>query len=58
MHLKEVSVEDLAEKLREASGNRLSTKKATAIMEVIRTDGNTTTEYQEERDEIVRSLVL
>lgn len=57
MHLKDFSVEDLAVVLREASGNRLSTKKATAIMDIIRTDGNTTTEYQEERDEIVRSLV-
>ena len=57
IHLEGTTVEDLAEKLRQASRNTVSTRKSKAIMEIIKTDGETTNGYQEERDEIVRSLV-
>jgi len=57
VHLKGVSVEALAEKLRGASHNTMSTRKAKNILQIIKSDGETTTEFQEERDEIVRSLV-
>ena len=57
IHLEGMSVEDLAIKLRKASRNTISTRKSKAIMEIIETDGETTNGYQEERDDIVRSLV-
>ncbi len=57
MHLDNVTVEELAENFCKASRNSVSTKKATLIKELVESDGDTTREYQEERDFIVRSKV-
>lgn len=56
-HLENVSVEELAEAMRLASRNSVSTKKAKRIKELIETDGKTTDGFQEERDMLVRDIV-
>lgn len=57
IHLKTVQVEELASFLRKLSNNCLSTKKAQQILELVEKDGNTTREYQEQRDFIILQLV-
>lgn len=57
IHLQMVDVEALANFLRSQSNNGLSTKKAEQILELIANDGNTTRDYQEQRDFIIRQLV-
>jgi len=52
-----VSLEELAEYLRKASRNACSTKKAKAILELVKADGETTREYQETRDFLIQSHV-
>jgi hypothetical protein len=56
-YLANVSIEDMAQILREASHNACSTNKAKAIMELVESDGNTRREFQETRDFIVRGIV-
>lgn len=52
-----VEVEELAQYLRSATRNACSTKKAKAILELVKADGDTTREYQESRDFLVQSHV-
>lgn len=52
-----VRVEELAAFLRQLSNNGLSTKKAVQIIDLIGADGDTTRDFQEKRDFIVRGLV-
>lgn len=52
-----VDVEELAEYLRKASRNACSTKKAKAILELVKADGDTEREYQETRDFLIKSHV-
>lgn len=52
-----VNVEDLAQYLRKLSNYCLSTKKAEQILDLIAADGDTTRDFQEKRDFIVRGLV-
>lgn len=56
-HLKDITIEELAELLRKPSHNSCSTRKATAILEIVESDGDTTREYQESRDFIIQSIV-
>lgn len=56
-HLENTTVDELAEMLRKASRNSMSTKKAKTINELIKSDGKTTEGYQDQRDFIVGSLV-
>lgn len=56
-HLKNITVEQLAETLRKASRNSVSTKTAKKIMDTIKNDGDTTEGYQDQRDFVVQSLV-
>lgn len=56
-HLTGVAVEELAKYLRKLSNNGLSTKKAEQILTLVEADGDTTRDFQEKRDFIVRGLV-
>jgi transposase len=56
-HIKDVSVEELAEFLRSYSNNSLSNKKADQILSLIKGDGDTTREFQDKRDFIIQSHV-
>lgn len=56
-HLDDVTVEELAEVLRKPSNNCLSTHKAKQILDLVKADGDTNRDYQEERDFIVESIV-
>ena len=55
--LKNITTKELKEFLLEASNNSCSTKKAESILSFIAGDGDTFREYQEHRDELVRSYV-
>lgn len=55
--LKGVTVIELRNFLRKASKNSCSTNKATTILELIEGDGDTFREYQNSRDELVKSYV-
>jgi len=50
-------VEELAEELIPVSHNQFSTRKCQKILDAIKADGDTTRDYQPERDEITRGLV-
>ncbi|PLR81428.1 IS110 family transposase [Bacillus canaveralius] len=52
-----VSVKQLTTFLLEVSHNTCSVKKANEILKLVKEDGNTTKEFQETRDFLVRSLV-
>ncbi|MBU3134593.1 IS110 family transposase [Clostridium gasigenes] len=56
-HLRGVTDEELAEFLRKPSHNSCSTRKAREILELVESDGDTTREYQESRDFIIKSIV-
>lgn len=56
-HLNGVTVEELSLFLRRLSNNALSTKKAEQVLTLIAEDGDTTRDFQEKRDFIVRGLV-
>ncbi|CAM3662128.1 IS110 family transposase [Brevibacillus invocatus] len=56
-HLQRVTEDDLAYFLRKLSNNGLSNKKAAQILTIVQQDGDTTRDYQEKRDFIVKSLV-
>jgi transposase len=56
-HLEDVSVEELAQTLREGSRNTCSSRKAKEILDLVNRDGQTRREYQESQDFIVQSLV-
>lgn len=56
-HLAGVEVETLAKVLRSASRNAVSTKKAEAILKIVKADGKTTEGYQDHRDFLVKSIV-
>ena len=51
------SVEELAEELILVSHNQFSTRKCQKILDAVKADGDTTRDYQPERDEITRGLV-
>lgn len=55
--LKGISLEELTIFLREHSNNVCSTKKAEQILNIIKSDGDTTREYQEYRDYLIQSIV-
>lgn len=52
-----VTVEELAEVLRKNSHNACSTNKAKKILELVGKDGDTTRDYQDMRDFLVKSIV-
>lgn len=51
------TVEELAEELIPVSHNQFSTRKCQIILDAVKADGDTTRDYQPERDEITRGLV-
>lgn len=51
------TVEELAEELIPVSHNQFSTRKCQKILDAVKADGDTTRDYQPERDEITRGLV-
>ena len=51
------SVEELAEELIPVSHNQFSTRKCQKILDAVKADGDTSRDYQPERDEITRGLV-
>jgi transposase len=55
--LKGVTVEELAELLKESSYRRLGLDKAAQILDFVKQDGDTTSEYQEARDLAIRSTI-
>jgi transposase len=55
--LKGVTCEELAELLEENSNKRLRISKARQILDCVQNDGDTTAEYQESRDQAVRSTI-
>jgi Transposase and inactivated derivatives len=55
--LKGVTVEELTELLEENSNKRLGMEKARQILDCVRKDGDTTTDYQDSRDMAVRSTI-
>ncbi|MCL6591987.1 MAG: IS110 family transposase [Firmicutes bacterium] len=55
--LKGVTCEELAELLEENSNKRLRISKARQILDCVQNDGDTTTDYQESRDQAVRSTI-
>ena len=55
--LKEVTKENFVDFLLKASRNSCSTRKAEEILSLVEKDGDTTREYQEQRDFLVQSLV-
>ncbi|MBB6716816.1 IS110 family transposase [Clostridium gasigenes] len=56
-HLQGVTDEDLGAFLRKPSHNSCSTRKANEILNLVESDGDTTREYQESRDFIIKSIV-
>lgn len=50
-------VEELAEELIPVSHNQFSTRKCQKILDAVKSDGDTTRDYQTERDEITKDLV-
>lgn len=56
-HLKGVSEEELTLFLREASKNSLSTKKAKAVMELVKQGGDTEREHQDSSDFLIKEYV-
>lgn len=50
-------MEALAEELIPVSHNQFSTRRCQIILDAIKADGDTTRDYQPERDEITRELV-
>lgn len=50
------TVEELAEELIPVSHNQFSTRKCQKILDAIKADGDTTRDYQLERDEITRGV--
>ncbi|MHB8064121.1 MAG: IS110 family RNA-guided transposase [Ruminiclostridium sp.] len=57
IHLKEVTVEELGEFLREASDDFFSVNKAKEILRIIKSDGSIEAEYQGSRDFIIKMCV-
>lgn len=55
--LKGKTVEELAEELIPVIHNQFSTRKCQKILDAVKSDGDTTRDYQPERDEITRGLV-
>lgn len=55
--LKDKTVEELAEEIIPVSYNQFSTRKCQKILDTVKADGDTTRDYQPERDEITRGLV-
>ena len=55
--LKGVTVEELTEFLRENSYRRLGRAKAAQILDYVKKDGDTTSEYQEARDLVIQSTI-
>lgn len=55
--LKGVLVEELAEMLEENSNKRVGREKAAQILDFVKRDGDTTSEYQEVRDQAIRSTI-
>ena len=55
--LKDKTVEELAEELIPISHNQFSTRKCQMILDAVKADGDTTRDYQSERDEITKGLV-
>ncbi|MBP3459525.1 MAG: IS110 family transposase [Lachnospiraceae bacterium] len=51
------TVKELAEELIPVSHNQFSTRKCQKILDAVKSDGDTTRDYQPERDEITRGLV-
>jgi len=56
-HLEGVSVDVLTQFLKKLSNHCLSTRKAVEILTLVQQDGDTSRDFQEKRDFIVRSLV-
>jgi len=56
--LKDKTVEELAEELVPISHNQFSTRKCQLILDAVKSDGDTTRDYQSERDEITKGLVI
>ena len=50
-------MEELAEELIPISHNKFSIRKCQKILDAVKADGDTTRDYQFERDEITRGLV-
>ena len=50
-------MEELAEELIPVSHNQFSTRKCQKILDAVKSDGDTTRDYQTERDEITKDLV-
>ena len=50
-------MDELAEELIPVSHNQFSTRKCHKILDAVKADGDTTRDYQPERDEITRGLV-
>jgi transposase len=57
MHLKGITIEQLAAGLKEESNNAISLKKAQQIFELVDCDGDTERDFQTERDFIVKGIV-
>lgn len=55
--LLEVTPEQLGEELRQVSHNACSTRKAQEILSLVEADGDTTREFQRERDYIIKTIV-
>lgn len=55
--LREVTPEQLGEELRKVSHNACSTRKAQDILSLVDADGNTTRDFQRERDYIIKTIV-
>lgn len=55
--MKDSTIEELTEFLLKASRNSCSTRKAEEILSIVEKDGDTTREYQEQRDFLTQSLV-
>lgn len=55
--LKDKTVEELAEELIPVSHNQFSTRKCQKILDAVKADGETSRDYQPERDKITRGLV-
>lgn len=55
-HLRGKTAEELTAELRPISHNNCSIKRAEKILELVRTDGQTTREHQESRDAITQSI--
>jgi len=56
-YLENIAVDEVAEVLRKATKNSLSTKKAKKILDITKEDGDMKEDYQEHRDFLIRSQV-